>query len=253
MGTMPIQTSSAISRARTGISFTYYRQDIIQASTERIPLVEERFRSLIPSYIRDSSVAVIVFDVANRQSFLNTSKWIEEKIRPELIRVVDWEPEFVFFEGVLYSLGKIGAEGLDSSGSASEKEEERSKVSGGGAALNTTKHLWAGAVAAAVSRTFVAPLERLCWRITATVLCILMDTIRTVMVAPGGEALGGLIEGRKRLQNMKQGEDLCIRSIGIGTVRNLIYGAIAELVLKLRHTHLKIDSQLGYRFCHQLQ
>ncbi|KAG6528231.1 hypothetical protein ZIOFF_010382 [Zingiber officinale] len=39
---------------------------------------QERFRSLIPSYIRDSSVAVIAFDVANRQSFLNTSKWIEE-------------------------------------------------------------------------------------------------------------------------------------------------------------------------------
>nr|XP_016472835.1 PREDICTED: ras-related protein RABH1e-like [Nicotiana tabacum] len=39
---------------------------------------QERFRSLIPSYIRDSSVAVIVYDVANRQSFLNTSKWIEE-------------------------------------------------------------------------------------------------------------------------------------------------------------------------------
>ncbi|CAN1190672.1 Glutamate--tRNA ligase, cytoplasmic [Linum perenne] len=34
--------------------------------------------SLIPSYIRDSSVAVVVYDVANRQSFLNTSKWIEE-------------------------------------------------------------------------------------------------------------------------------------------------------------------------------
>eukprot|EP00258_Populus_trichocarpa_P021134 XP_024437153.1 ras-related protein RABH1e [Populus trichocarpa] len=39
---------------------------------------QERFKSLIPSYIRDSSVAVIVFDVASRQSFLNTSKWIEE-------------------------------------------------------------------------------------------------------------------------------------------------------------------------------
>ncbi|CAB4314174.1 unnamed protein product [Prunus armeniaca] len=39
---------------------------------------QERFRSLIPSYIRDSSVAVIVYDVANRQSFLNTNKWIEE-------------------------------------------------------------------------------------------------------------------------------------------------------------------------------
>lgn len=39
---------------------------------------QERFRSLIPSYIRDSSVAVVVYDVANRLSFLNTSKWIEE-------------------------------------------------------------------------------------------------------------------------------------------------------------------------------
>ncbi|MBA0846208.1 hypothetical protein Goarm_000039 [Gossypium armourianum] len=39
---------------------------------------QERFRSLIPSYIRDSSVAVVVYVVASRQSFVNTSKWIEE-------------------------------------------------------------------------------------------------------------------------------------------------------------------------------
>ena len=38
---------------------------------------QERFRSLIPSYIRDSSVAVVVYDITNRASFLNTSKWIE--------------------------------------------------------------------------------------------------------------------------------------------------------------------------------
>lgn len=140
----------------------------------------------------------------------------------------------------------------------------------GGAAMNTTKHLWAGAVAAMVSRTFVAPLERLkleyivrgeqrhifeviktieayqglrgFWKgnlvnilrtapfkavnfyaydtyrkqllklsrneettnferfiagaaagITATILCLPLDTIRTKMVAPGGEALGGVI------------------------------------------------------------
>lgn len=56
-----------------------------------------RFRSLIPSYIRDSSVAVVVYDItseplvvctacfsshsvalADRASFLNTSKWIED-------------------------------------------------------------------------------------------------------------------------------------------------------------------------------
>ncbi|TIB83913.1 GTP-binding protein ryh1 [Wallemia mellicola] len=39
---------------------------------------QERFRSLIPSYIRDSSVAVVVYDVSNKNSYDNTSKWIEE-------------------------------------------------------------------------------------------------------------------------------------------------------------------------------
>ncbi|XP_020233278.1 probable mitochondrial adenine nucleotide transporter BTL3 [Cajanus cajan] len=150
-----------------------------------------------------------------------------------------------------------------------EKEKEKVVVDGSGA-MNMTKHLWAGAVAAMVSRTFVAPLERLkleyivrgeqknlyeliqaiaasqglkgFWKgnfvnilrtapfkainfyaydtykskltrmlgneestnferfiagaaagITATLLCLPMDTIRTVMVAPGGEALGGVI------------------------------------------------------------
>lgn len=150
-----------------------------------------------------------------------------------------------------------------------EDEKDTVRVNGSGA-INMTKHLWAGAVAAMVSRTFVAPLERLkleyivkgeqknlyeliqaiaasqglkgFWKgnfvnilrtapfkainfyaydtykskltrmlgneestnferfiagaaagITATLLCLPMDTIRTVMVAPGGEALGGVI------------------------------------------------------------
>ncbi|RZS14049.1 hypothetical protein BHM03_00045703 [Ensete ventricosum] len=64
------------------------------------------------------------------------------------------------------------------------------RVQGVGAgAMNTTKHLWAGAVAAMVSR-FIAGAAA---GITATILCIPMDTIRTKMVAPGGEALGGVI------------------------------------------------------------
>lgn len=68
-------------QATIGIDFlskTMYLED----RTVRLQLWDtagqERFRSLIPSYIRDSSVAVVVYDVANRQSFLNTSKWIEE-------------------------------------------------------------------------------------------------------------------------------------------------------------------------------
>ena len=39
---------------------------------------QERFRSLIPSYIRDSSVAVVSYDITSRASFLNTSKWVED-------------------------------------------------------------------------------------------------------------------------------------------------------------------------------
>ena len=38
---------------------------------------QERFRSLIPSYVRDSSVAVIVYDITNRATFLNVSSWID--------------------------------------------------------------------------------------------------------------------------------------------------------------------------------
>ncbi|KAJ8541385.1 hypothetical protein K7X08_002201 [Anisodus acutangulus] len=140
----------------------------------------------------------------------------------------------------------------------------------GRGAVNTTKHLWAGAVAAMVSRTVVAPLERLkleyivrgeqkhlleliktiavtqglrgFWKgnlvnilrtapfkavnfyafdtyrkqllrlsgneettnaerfvagaaagVTATVMCLPLDTVRTKLVARGGEALGGVV------------------------------------------------------------
>ncbi|KZF23240.1 ras-domain-containing protein [Xylona heveae TC161] len=39
---------------------------------------QERFRSLIPSYIRDSSVAVVVYDISNPASFENTRKWVDD-------------------------------------------------------------------------------------------------------------------------------------------------------------------------------
>ncbi|KAL3514143.1 hypothetical protein ACH5RR_026860 [Cinchona calisaya] len=151
-----------------------------------------------------------------------------------------------------------------------EKVGFRREGGGGGGGRGVVKHLWAGAVAAMVSRTFVAPLERLkleymlhgeekklfeliktiaatqglrgFWKgnlvnilrtapfkavnfyaydtyrkqllklcgneettnserfiagaaagITATVLCLPLDTVRTKLVAPGGEALGGVI------------------------------------------------------------
>eukprot|EP01016_Furgasonia_blochmanni_P050153 TRINITY_DN7703_c0_g1_i4.p1 TRINITY_DN7703_c0_g1~~TRINITY_DN7703_c0_g1_i4.p1 ORF type:complete len:277 (-),score=17.77 TRINITY_DN7703_c0_g1_i4:61-891(-) len=39
---------------------------------------QERFRSLIPGYIRDSSVAIIVFDVTKKETFVNVNKWYED-------------------------------------------------------------------------------------------------------------------------------------------------------------------------------
>lgn len=68
-------------QATIGIDFlskTMYLED----RTVRLQLWDtagqERFRSLIPSYIRDSSVAVVVYDVTNRPSFLSVNKWIED-------------------------------------------------------------------------------------------------------------------------------------------------------------------------------
>lgn len=68
-------------QATIGIDFlskTMYLED----RTVRLQLWDtagqERFRSLIPSYIRDSSVAIVVYDITNRQSFLSTSKWIDD-------------------------------------------------------------------------------------------------------------------------------------------------------------------------------
>ena len=39
---------------------------------------QERFKSLIPSYIKDSAVAIVVFDVTSRESFESVEKWIED-------------------------------------------------------------------------------------------------------------------------------------------------------------------------------
>ncbi|CAG2178995.1 unnamed protein product, partial [Oppiella nova] len=39
---------------------------------------QERFRSLIPSYIRDSGVAVIIYDITNLQTFNQLEKWVTD-------------------------------------------------------------------------------------------------------------------------------------------------------------------------------
>eukprot|EP00916_Digyalum_oweni_P021985 GHVL01036433.1.p1 GENE.GHVL01036433.1~~GHVL01036433.1.p1 ORF type:complete len:174 (+),score=21.42 GHVL01036433.1:40-561(+) len=67
-------------QATIGIDFlskTMYLED----RTVRLQLWDtagqERFRSLIPGYIRDSSVAVVVYDITSQTSFVNTNKWID--------------------------------------------------------------------------------------------------------------------------------------------------------------------------------
>ncbi|KAL6710419.1 GTPase Ryh1 [Coniothyrium glycines] len=68
-------------QATIGIDFlskTMYLED----RTVRLQLWDtagqERFRSLIPSYIRDSSVAVVVYDITNKKTFENTRKWVDD-------------------------------------------------------------------------------------------------------------------------------------------------------------------------------
>ena len=66
-------------QATIGIDFLSKTMEV-EGRTVRLQLWDtagqERFRSLIPNYIRDSSVAVVVFDVSNRQSFTNVDKWV---------------------------------------------------------------------------------------------------------------------------------------------------------------------------------
>jgi len=68
-------------QATIGIDFlskTIYTED----KTIRLQLWDtagqERFKSLIPGYIRDSSVAVIVYDITSLSSFQETARWVDE-------------------------------------------------------------------------------------------------------------------------------------------------------------------------------
>lgn len=72
---------SADYKATIGVDFlskTMYLED----RTVRLQIWDtagqERFRALAPSYIRDSQVAVVVYDVSSRASFLNVPQWIAD-------------------------------------------------------------------------------------------------------------------------------------------------------------------------------
>jgi len=83
-------------QATIGIDFlskTMYLED----RTVRLQLWDtagqERFRSLIPSYIRDSSVALVVFDIGSRSTFTRTDKWIDD------VRMERGQEVFIFLVG----------------------------------------------------------------------------------------------------------------------------------------------------------
>uniref|UniRef100_A0A671LFN7 Ras-related protein Rab-6A n=1 Tax=Sinocyclocheilus anshuiensis TaxID=1608454 RepID=A0A671LFN7_9TELE len=76
-------------QATIGIDFlskTMYLEDRTVSKMIRLQLWDtagqerfrSRFRSLIPSYIRDSTVAVVVYDITNVNSFQQTTKWIDD-------------------------------------------------------------------------------------------------------------------------------------------------------------------------------
>lgn len=60
------------------VSKTMYLEDRVVRLQLWDTAGQERFRSLIPSYIRDSSVAVICYDICSRASFFNCDQWIDD-------------------------------------------------------------------------------------------------------------------------------------------------------------------------------
>uniref|UniRef100_A0A915AS35 Uncharacterized protein n=1 Tax=Parascaris univalens TaxID=6257 RepID=A0A915AS35_PARUN len=64
--------------ATIGIDF-FSKNVVVDDKTVRLQIWDtagqERFRSLIPSYLRDSDVAVIVYDVSSPTSFAKTRQW----------------------------------------------------------------------------------------------------------------------------------------------------------------------------------
>jgi Ras-related protein Rab-6A len=92
IGDQAVGKTSIISSFMYGTFETHYASTIgidfvsksvpVDDGTVRLQLWDtagqERFRSLIPSYIRDSHVAVVVFDLTNRKSFDSTQRWIAD-------------------------------------------------------------------------------------------------------------------------------------------------------------------------------
>lgn len=104
-------------QATIGIDFLV-KNITINERTVRLQLWDtagqERFRSLIPCYIRDSGIALVVYDVTNVSSFNQTTKWIqdvkEERGDDVLIMLVGNKVDLVEHRKVLTSEGQEKAD-----------------------------------------------------------------------------------------------------------------------------------------------
>ncbi|XP_054695748.1 ras-related protein Rab-41 isoform X5 [Grus americana] len=80
-GIQPVRRGSAASFPATSVTLLWLSLSLTLQQV-RLQLWDtagqERFRSLIPSYIRDSTIAVVVYDITNLNSFQQTSKWIDD-------------------------------------------------------------------------------------------------------------------------------------------------------------------------------
>ena len=68
-------------QATIGLDF-HSKNVNINGSTIRILLYDtagqEKFKSLIPMYIRDANIILVVYDITNKDSFLHTEHWVDE-------------------------------------------------------------------------------------------------------------------------------------------------------------------------------
>jgi Ras-related protein Rab-6A len=81
----PPAPSQSNSNSNNTNSSSQEGEEAVNSSSKQVRLQlwdtagQERFKASIPSYIRDSHIAVITFDISNRQQFDNLhKKWIQE-------------------------------------------------------------------------------------------------------------------------------------------------------------------------------
>ena len=68
-------------QATIGLDF-HSKNVEIKGSTIRLLLYDtagqEKFKSLIPMYIRDANIIIVVYDISNKDSFIHTDHWVNE-------------------------------------------------------------------------------------------------------------------------------------------------------------------------------